>query len=363
VSVNFWEKRSEFFLFFVFLARYLAKKVKFYCLHFESFKNWIVELLLWKRGLLHRFFTHASFLILALAVLISASFVKGASLFATGEEVLSSGEEQNQVIASYQTPITIISEKPRDKIIEYEVKGGDTVSAIAEKFGISVDTIKWANNMSDVDSIRPGDKLKILPVSGVAHTVVSGDTIYSVAKKYQAEAQAILDFPFNEIGDNLSLKIGQVLIVPDGVPPAKPKAPPTQYLAKVNIPQEPVSAIGKFLWPAFGQLSQYFSWYHPAIDISNLSGGPIKAADSGKVIVSGWPDNSGYGRRIIIDHGNGFTTLYAHLSSTAVSVGQYVSRGQTIGMMGSTGRSTGVHLHLEIRKNGVALNPLSLLGR
>jgi len=311
--------------------------------------------------MLHRPFTHASFLILALTVLVSAGFIKGTSLFAIGEETNLGLEEQNQVIASFQTPITIISEKPRDKIIEYEVLGGDTVSGIAEKFGISVETVKWANDMSDVDDIRPGDTLKILPVSGVAHTVGSGDTIYSVAKKYQAEAQAILDFPFNEVGDDFALKVGQILIVPDGAPPQKPKPPPTQYLAKVNIPQGPISAVGQFLWPAFGQLAQYFSWYHPAIDISNTAGGAIRAADSGKVIVAGWPDSSGYGRRIIIDHGNGFTTLYAHLSSTAVSVGQYVSRGQTIGMMGSTGRSTGVHLHLEIRKNGVAQNPLSLL--
>jgi len=363
VSIILGDKKGEFFSFAVFLAKYIAKKTKILCLRFESIKNVIVEWLLWKRGLLHRPFTHASFLILALAVLVSAGLVKGNSLLAKGENAEVGLGGQDQVIVSFQTPVTVVSEKPRDKIIEYEVLGGDTVSGIAEKFGISVDTIKWANNMSDVDSIKPGDKLKILPVSGVAHTVASGDTIYSVAKKYQAEAQAILDFPFNEVGDNLSLKIGQVLIVPDGVPPAKPKAPPTQYLAKVNIPQEPIAAIGKFLWPAFGQISQYFSWYHPAVDISNLSGGPIKAADSGKVIVSGWPDNSGYGRRIIIDHGNGFTTLYAHLSSTAVSVGQYVSRGQIIGMMGTTGRSTGVHLHLEIRKNGVALNPFSLLGR
>jgi LysM repeat protein len=364
VAAIFREKRGEFFSFLVFLAKYLAKKIKILCLHFESAKNLIVGRLLWKRGMLYRPFTHASILILAFSIFISTAFVKGSSLFATGEGGLLGQEDQNQIVASYQTPITIISEKPRDKIIEYEVLGGDTVSGIAEKFAISVETIKWANDMSDIDEIYPGDKLKILPVSGIAHSVVGGDTIYSVAKKYQAEAQAILDFPFNEIGDNLALKIGQILIVPDGAPPQKSKPPPTQYLAKVNIPQGPISAIGKFLWPAFGQqISQYFSWYHPGIDISNLSGGPVRAADGGKVIVSGWPDAQGYGRRIIIDHGNGYTTLYAHLSSVQVSVGQYVSRGQTIGMMGSTGRSTGVHLHLEIRKNGTALNPLSLLGR
>jgi len=152
------------------------------------------------------------------------------------------------------------------------------------------------------------------------------------------------------------------LIVPDGAPPEKPKPAPTQYLARANIPA-PDLASGRFIWPASGDLSQYFAWYHPAIDISNLGGGPIYASDSGTVVVAGWPDNWGYGNRVIIDHGNGYTTLYAHLAANYVSPGQQVSKGDVIGAMGSTGRSSGVHVHLEIRRDGVALNPLGLLGR
>ena len=203
--------------------------------------------------------------------------------------------------------------------------------------------------------------MKILPVSGVAHTVVSGDTIYSVAKKYQANAQAILNFPFNDVGEDFQLASGTVLIVPEGAPPAAPKPAPTQYLARENIPVSDLGS-GRFGWPASGDLSQYFSWYHPALDISNLGGGPIRASDSGTVVVSGWESN-GYGNTIVVNHGNGYTTRYAHMSALYVSAGQNVSKGDVIAAMGSTGRSSGVHVHLEIRKDGVPLNPLPLLGR
>lgn len=357
--------------YFLFLIKYLAKRLHLAGLHFEATKDIFVNTLLWKRGVMHRPFVHASLLFLAVVAIVAGGKVGGKSIVAgvypgvSTEQVFANDPVENSIpIETIVTPITIISDKPRDKIFEYDVKSGDTVSAIANNFGISTTTIRWANDMSDVDDIFPGDKLKILPVSGVAHKVVSGDTIHSVAKKYQAESQAILDFPFNDVGDNLALKSGQILIVPDGAPPSKPKPPPTQYLARSAIPQTAISGKGIFGWPARGQqISQYFAWYHKGIDISNLSGGPISAADGGKVVVSGWPDTSGYGRRVIIDHGNGYQTLYAHLSSTAVSAGQFVSKGQQVGMMGATGRATGVHLHFEVHKSGVALNPLGVLGR
>ncbi len=108
-------------------------------------------------------------------------------------------------------------------------------------------------------------------------------------------------------------------------------------------------------------MSQLFSWYHKGIDISNKSAPPILAADSGKVVVAGWPDNIGYGNRVLIDHGNGFATLYGHLAKIYVAAGQTVNRGDQIGQMGSTGRSTGTHLHFEIRKGEAAIDPLGYL--
>lgn len=352
----------EFGQFSLLLVGYVTQKVRQAGSHFESSKNFVVDKLLWKRGILHRPFTHASLLGLSFIVLVSAFIFRGTALFATTFEPQEDVQgETTQIAVSYTTPITIISEKPRDGIIEYQVQGGDTASAVAEKFDVTVDTIRWSNNLSDIDDIHPGDTLKILPVAGVAHTVASGDNIYTVAKKYRAEPQAILDYPFNDVGNDLSLKVGQVLIIPDGAPPERPKPPPVQYLARTQVPSGPVSSTGQFRWPASGYVGQYFAYYHKGIDIVNSSSPDIVAADSGRVKVSGWTDNTGYGRRVEIDHGNGYMTRYAHLASTYVGVGEYVSKGQRIGRMGTTGRSTGIHLHLEVHRNGVAQNPLSLL--
>ena len=355
---------KEFWQFLLEFAQYLVAKVIILGQLFETGKNWLVARLIWKRGSLARPVVHAGLAGLILFVLTSAVLTETGLV---SNSFLVKGLENQEVAAAQVlapvvvTPVTIISDKPRDQIVDYEVKGGDTVSQIGENFGVSVETVRWANDLSDVGEILPGQILKILPVSGVAHKVVKGDTIYTLAKKYSAESQAILDFPFNDIGDNLSLKAGQVLIVPDGSPPAKPRPAPTQYLARQNIPTGPLAASGRFTWPAPGYIGQYFSYYHPAVDIVNNAGPQVVAADSGRVVTAGWPDRSGYGNRVAIDHGNGLITLYAHLSRVCVGVGQYVAKGAAIGLMGTTGRSTGVHLHLEIRKNGTALNPLSLI--
>jgi murein DD-endopeptidase MepM/ murein hydrolase activator NlpD len=262
---------------------------------------------------------------------------------------------------------TDISVKPRAETIEHEVQSGETLSTIGQKYDIDSDTIKWANSLTS-ESIKPGQKLKILPVSGVAHKVVSGDTLDSVAKKYSAEKQGIVDFPFNDIGDDFRLAVGQTLIVPDGIPPEvknppKPKVTP-QYIAKgvSNSPTFNAPGGGNFVWPtSFAYISQYFAWYHPALDLPSPAAPPVVASDGGTVIVAGWPDNYGYGNRVVIDHGNGYQTLYAHLSNIYVNSGQSVSRGQAIGKMGSTGRSTGTHLHFEIHFKGIAVNPLAIL--
>ena len=362
---------KEFLEFMRAFASWFVTRLKKAGLNFENSKNFVVDILLARRGANTPAFVHASIIMMAAGVLISGGLLSSTSvisgsypgipanpLIASQGEVLS---EQN-VISATITPITIISEKPRDKIVDYEVKEGNTISSIAEEFQVSEETVFWENELSKNSTLKPGQKLKVLPVSGVAHTVVSGDTIYSIAKKYQANAQAILNFPFNDVGEDFQLKSGDVLIVPDGAPPAAPKPAPTQYLARENIPVSDLGS-GRFGWPASGDPAQYFSWYHPALDISNLGGGPIRASDSGTVTVAGWPDNYGYGNRVVINHGNGYTTLYGHLSAIYVSPGQNISKGDVIGAMGSTGRSTGVHVHLEIRKDGVALNPLPLLGR
>jgi len=352
---------------------YTSHRLHMTGLSFEKVKDLVVDLLMVRRGANTSLFVHGSILALALVVLIgggvilSASVVSGsypgvpANPLVAGASI---GAGDVGVITSTITPVTVISEKPRDKIIEYEVKSGDTISSIAKDYGVSDETIYWENNLSKNSQIKEGEKLRILPVSGVAHKVEAGDTIYSIAKKYQANAQPIIDFPFNDVGDDFQLSTGEVLIIPDGAPPAAPKPAPTQYLAseKQNVSVTDLGS-AQFIWPASGSLAQYFSWYHPAIDISNLGGGAIRASDSGTVVVAGWPDGSGYGNRVILDHGNGYTTLYAHMSRVYVSPGQQVGKGEVLGAMGATGRATGVHLHFEVIKGGAHLNPLSVLGK
>ena len=228
--------------------------------------------------------------------------------------------------------------------------------------GVDTDTIRWANNPSSVDDIA-GSKLRILPVSGVVNKVVRGETIFSIAKKYATGSQGIVDYPFNTFVDDetFSLAVGQELIVPDGKMPNIQPWSPTRYVAATTPNAGAVSATGRFIWPIGGTITQRFAWYHKGADIATAYGTPILAADAGRVVVAGWPANEGYGNRVMIDHGNGYTTLYAHMASISVSAGQTVNRGDKIGLEGSTGRSTGPHLHFEVRKNGVPVNPFDYL--
>ena len=252
-----------------------------------------------------------------------------------------------------QTVQTQISEKPRDKMELYTVKEGDTISSIAESMGVSVDTVKWANDIKR-DSLAIRQQLKIPPVTGIVHKVREGDTIYTIAKKYRTEAQSIVNFPFNDFADQdtFALNVGQDLVVPDGIQPEAPA---------IVVPRGPVFALGqgtgRLLWPTSGGVTQYPSWYHMALDIADNSAPGVAAADGGTVILVEY-FRYGYGFHVIVDHGNGLSTLYGHLQAIYVKPGDRVARGQIIGKMGSTGRSTGTHLHFEVRNGGIAVNPL-----
>ncbi|OGE16719.1 hypothetical protein A3F00_00700 [Candidatus Daviesbacteria bacterium RIFCSPHIGHO2_12_FULL_37_11] len=356
------------------VSRYIKNKVTYFAAIFEGFKNFSVDVLMVKRGKLQNKVWHGSIITLASVGVLTSGVFGGRSLVSSAYPGVGGPDPRfiesfepfpnGEVLPGIQDPNTTVSQKPRSETIEYEIQSGDTLSTVAKKFGISADTIKWANNLKNENNLSPGDKLKILPVTGIAYTVKSGDTLESIAKKYQSEAQAIVDFPFNDVPDDFRLTAGQLLIVPDGViEAAKPviRSQP-KYLAQG--PSSPVFEAlggGKFVWPTSGGISQYFAWYHPGIDIPNRSAPGIAASDGGTVVVAGWPDNMGYGNRIVVDHGNGYRTLYAHLSNIYVNVGQTVSRGQIIGQMGSTGRSTGTHLHFEVHYKGVPVNPLAIL--
>lgn len=325
---------------------------------FENFKSGLAEALYRQRGKLARPFIHSGmFSLTVLGIMLGP--VIADNLPQENTYVLSSKTES--VLSATTELSTSISEKGRTEILEYTVQPGDTLSSIAKKFGISQETIMWQNKLTKKSILNPGQKLEILPVTGVAHKVQRGDTIYSIAKKYGAEPQAIVDFPFNTFvnDETFALAVGQIIIVPDGEPPAV--APSSSAIVRLTPDAGTVSASGQFIWPTSGRITQGFIWYHEAIDIANSSAPPILAADAGKVVVAGWPDRVGYGNRVIIDHGNGYVTLYAHLAQIYVVAGQTVKRGDIIGKMGSTGRSTGTHLHFEVRKNGVRIDPLQIL--
>ncbi|MCB9798792.1 peptidoglycan DD-metalloendopeptidase family protein [Candidatus Nomurabacteria bacterium] len=264
---------------------------------------------------------------------------------------------------------TPASGKRKDNII-YVVKPGDVLGKISEQYNVSLSTILAANNLTARSYIRPGDKLTIPPVDGVVHTVGSGDTINTIARRYDADAAEILDY--NDITDGgRSLQIGQKLVIPGGTAPVIVQAPskpaPSNVAQKVSSIAAPRPSVNTpagqgYIWPTDAKtITQYFGWRHTGLDIAGPSGISNYAAKAGVVIKSqdGW--NGGYGNYVIIDHGNGVHTLYAHNSQRLVEVGQEVAQGQVVGILGSTGRSTGPHLHFEVRVNGTRVNPLQYI--
>jgi len=355
---------KEFVGFISFLTTYFKAKIMFFSNIFEKNKNVVVKSVLIKRGKRNRFFLHVSAMaVLSIGVLISP-FISDTNKFGQSNSLLSfaQGLNETQSLAPQDVFQTRASDKPRSEVLVYKVQKGDTLSGIAQKFGISEDTIKWENNLSG-DSLTVGDSLKILPVSGIAHKVSSGDTIYTIAKKYDANAQAVVDFPFNDFADpqTFSLVVGQTVIVPDGV---KPAAQPSYIARQKFTPSGPVVVSGAgFTWPVGGTMNQYFAWYHPGIDIGASVGTPVVAAQSGVVVgayTGGW--HGGYGTHVIVSGDNGYGSLYAHMSAVNVSVGQKVTAGSTlVGWVGMTGRTTGPHLHFEVHSGGGNLNPLSFL--
>ena len=242
----------------------------------------------------------------------------------------------------------------------YVVDSGDTIYDIALTFGLSPETIMWANKSleDNPDLLSLGQEIVILPVDGVYHQVASSDTLEGIASTFKVNVESIVNYPLNELDpDNALIFPGQWIIVPGGIKPYQPKY---VSVAIANAPAGAQSGTGAFQWPASGNISQDYWSRHRALDIEGWIGAPVYAADSGYVTSAQW-DDSGYGRIVIIDHGNGFKTLYAHLHSFYIAVGDEIVQGQQIAEMGSTGNSTGPHLHFEVIKDGVQRNPWGFL--
>lgn len=242
----------------------------------------------------------------------------------------------------------------RNTILEYVIQPGDTVSDLSELFGISVNTILWANNLSVLSTLRPGQKLQILPVSGVIHKVARGDTVEKIATKYKSEKDKILALNPELAGGALS--VGQSIVVPDGILTLTPRAA-APAKAPIIAPANVVPGV-EMLWPVPSRrITQYFKWNHAAIDIGLPTGSSVWASDDGIIEYAGW-SAGGWGNTIVINHGDGRKTRYSHLSKVLVAVGDTVTKGQNIALSGNTGRSTGPHLDYRIYINGRTVNPL-----
>ena len=288
---------------------------------------------------------------------------------ADGESPASTGGAAESQILDPNAAGGIEPNEARASVEDYIVQGGDTISSIAEKFGISVNTILWANDLNERSLIRPDDKLSIPPVSGVLHKVKSGDTLDKIASRYSVSADQVIEF--NRLADADDLNIDELLIIPGGVMPEAPRAAPqirqqsgfAIRLPSLFTPPPPVkvSPGNRMQWPAATRkINQYFrGWIHTGVDLECSYGQANYAADDGVVSRSSWA--RGYGYSVEIDHGGGIRTLYGHNQKNLVRAGQRVNRGQAIGMCGSTGRSTGTHLHFEVIIGGRKVNPLTYL--
>lgn len=271
-----------------------------------------------------------------------------------GDDIQTSG---GKALLAYSGPsgtiVEVENSAPSDRISVYVVRKGDTLSDIAKMFNVSINTIIWANNLKNARDVRPGDTLVILPISGIERTIVKGDTLKSLAKKYNADANEIAQY--NGIGLDDPLTVGTTIIIPGGEIAAPTLRPRSSSLV--------LDGGGSFLAGYYGNpvpggiITQRLHGWN-GIDIGAARGTPVYAAAEGTVIIArgGGAWNGGYGNYVVITHNNDTQTLYSHLRSTAVSPGQSVLRGQTIGYVGSTGRVTGTHLHFEVRG---AANPLS----
>jgi murein DD-endopeptidase MepM/ murein hydrolase activator NlpD len=232
----------------------------------------------------------------------------------------------------------------------YVVRQNDTLTSIGKMFGVSSNTIVWANNLTS-KTLKIGQQLIILPVSGITHTVLKGETLKGITKKYGGDIDEIVQF--NDLDKNAPLAIGQQIIIPDGegsMVSTPSSSGSNSGASKLIAGYSGPDCGGYFIRPLIGGRKTQSLHGYNAVDLATPVGTPVLASASGQVIIarsSGW--NGGYGNYIAISHNNGTQTVYGHLSRVNVSVGETVAQGQMIGSSGNTGKSTGPHLHFEIR--------------
>jgi LysM repeat protein len=275
----------------------------------------------------------------------------------------------NNSLSPVLNPITFEGAKPEHSFITYTVEANDTPIGIAEKFGIKSETLLGGNPWLSEESnaLQTGTQLIILPIDGVLHDVSVGDTLEGLASRYGVAAEDIIGYEPNHLEFPYRLYAGTQILVPGAVrevfvwsAPSLPPRTGTSDSTGTGIAPL-IQGTGTFIWPISARRITQHYWYgHPAIDVGVAEGNPVVASDTGTVTWAGW-NVYGYGNLVVINHGNGYETYYAHLSSYAVVPGQIVYQGNYIGATGNTGRSSGPHLHFEIRYFNNLLEPLSYL--
>jgi LysM repeat protein len=286
----------------------------------------------------------------------------------------SAAEAFKSIERNIQIKTNIPADKPRYEVVEYRVSRGDSVFAISESFKVQPETVLWANYdvlQDDPHSLAPGQVLKIPPTDGIYYQWKENDTLESVATEYKTTVDDILNFPGNDVDlANPKIESGSWVMLPGGerefvqwlVPTVASGASGTSGTSQNVCPGGAVGG-GGFVWPAdsnFLSGNDYWSG-HLGIDIAAGEGASVYAADSGVVTMAQGGYNYGYGNVIQIDHGNGYSTVYAHLSVIGIGVCASVGAGQWIGAAGNTGNSQGAHLHFEVRQGGGFINPWFVL--
>jgi murein DD-endopeptidase MepM/ murein hydrolase activator NlpD len=315
------------------------------------------------------------------AMLPTISAEEIAALLSSPSNGTTSSSRSIQIVRNPYDPFTIIPDRLRSEVTDYQVVEGDTIFSIAERFGLTPETIAWSNDRSIIGNLRPGRDINILPVDGVYHQAIGSDTIAQIAAAYRiADPYLVIDSEYNNLfgaSPETVLPSGTWIVIPGGV------AEQITWTPRVDreggegsqsggsfvtfAPGDPgscgrVANVGGSFWSSpmdNYQFTRGFSSWHTGVDLASSVGAPVKAANGGVVIFAGW-NSWGYGNTIVLSHGP-FSTLYGHLSSINVGCAQVVSAGQVIGGVGSTGNSSGPHLHFEIRYLDVPQNPAATL--
>ena len=322
-----------------------------------------------------------------------AGYLKPAALISTVPSLIARHEAEIAATTASPAPepepteeaVATTAPEPAPSFFTYTIQPGDTMGGIATNYGISESYLLWNNPLvsADPDLLYIGSTLVVPSVDGIVYNVTLGDTLGDIAAYYDVTIDSIISFEPNALTSPDSLIDGTVLVIPGGVPPPTAAPVPVEDTAPVPGPvpasddydppapvpapaPAPVASVG-FIWPYYGPVTTYFGEstgysYHKGIDLDGFGnwGAPIAAAASGTVVLAAW-DSWGLGYHVIVDHGGGFRTTYAHLSDIWVAQGQWVNQGETVGALGSTGYSTGAHLHFELWAGGVPVNPLGYL--